>query len=196
MNLSDLISEVQIITSRPDLVNQTTSAVKAATLKCHHISFFEKDVVEQGIQFDTSEYLQTLDYRTIFPLWRNAKYFRKVDSTTLTPYDEFTVIDTDEIFTRYATERTNVAYLAGSVYNFKSLDSFQYMIVGYYKNPDITTTSYSSWIAVDHPYAIVYEAARVVFRGIGLDGQAAEMEKLAREAMQQIIISDTTSIGY
>lgn len=196
MNLSDLISEVYQVTSRPDLVTQTASAVKAATLKCHHIAFFDKDIAEQGVVFDTADYLQQLDYRYLFPLWRNAKYFRKFDAANNTAGELFEIVDSSQIFDAYNSERTNIVYLAGSTYNFKSLSPFQHLIVGYYKNPDITEDSYTSWVAVEHPYSIVYEAARILYKTIGLDSQAAEMDRLAKEHQQLIMISASTSYGY
>jgi hypothetical protein len=52
---SELCSEVHTLTNRPDLVNETKLAVKAATLKLHQKDFFYKDISEQGVSFSPSQ---------------------------------------------------------------------------------------------------------------------------------------------
>ena len=39
------------ITNRPDLINETKLAVKAATLKIHQSDYYYRDLIEQGIAF-------------------------------------------------------------------------------------------------------------------------------------------------
>jgi hypothetical protein len=65
-----------------------------------------------------------------------------------------------------------VCYVAGDVIQIKSSTELQYALIGYYQNPDIATDTYDSWIALDHPYAIVSEAVASIFKMIGWDEQA------------------------
>lgn len=173
MTLTELINEVYVITGRSDLVNDTLSAVKAATLKAHHSDFYWKDVFESGVQFDTAEYVQTFDYRNIVPRWRAAKYFRKYDNINAVPGKFLDPIPPELVLDRYASEKTNVYYGAGAYLTLKSDTAEQYYLMGCYLHPDITTAAYNSWIALDHPFAIIYEAAGKVFAGIGKDEEAA-----------------------
>ena len=53
--LTDLCADVYTITNRPDLINETKLAVKAATLKMHQSDYYYRDLLEQGITFDTSD---------------------------------------------------------------------------------------------------------------------------------------------
>lgn len=194
MDLATLITEVYGLTNRPDRVAETKSAVKAATLKMHQMDYWDRDIFETGIQFVDSQFVQTWEVVNSFPRFRALKYLRSCDVLG-TPITGFNIITPDAAFDSYKSERVNVAYLAGNAIKIKSLAAFQYMLVGIYQNPDITDSGFSSWIAVSHPYAIIFEAARVLFKNIGLDAEAAEYQRLVAEQAQTLIISNTTAKG-
>ena len=68
--LTSIVDDVYTMTKRPDLVADTLLAVKKATLKAHHTDFYPKDLLDSGLQFDTLEYIQCIEYRTLFPRFR------------------------------------------------------------------------------------------------------------------------------
>jgi hypothetical protein len=175
--LNELIADVYTITNRPDLVAETLLAVKKATLKAHHSDFYDKDVFETGIQWATPAFIQSLDYRTLVPRWRHLKFLRKYDATGETPGDFFTILTPDQTLDSYGVSKENVCYLAGEMIEIRSDEEDQYMLLGCYRHPDITTENFSSWIALDHPYMIVYEAAASIFKTIGFDEQVAAMRQ-------------------
>jgi len=191
---AELCSDVYTLTNRPDLVSETKLAVKAATLKAHQMDFFYKDLYEVGVQFSTSDYIQALEYRTISPRYRALKYIRKTDVAG-TPGDFLSVITPALSLDRYGYQREDICYAAGEVIQIKSSTSIQYILFGCYRNPDITETSYDSWIALDHPYAIVYEAAATVYKQIGQDEQAAMFKKLTDEQFMMIKQSSIEAEG-
>ena len=195
--LTDLCNDVYSVTNRPDLVAETKLAVKAATLKLHQSDFYERDIFETGIQFSTADYYQSFDPKTIFPLFRKLKYFRKYDASgTGSPGKFFTILGVAEILDSYGLEKTDIAYSAGTVLNIKSSTLLQYGLLGAYLNPDLADSTYNSWIAVDHPYAIVFEAARLVFKQIGLDENSAAFEKLAAEQLAELKLINIPVVGY
>lgn len=195
MTLTELIAEVYLLTNRPDLVNQTLSAVRSATLKLHQSDYYYKDIFETGIVFGTSEYLQQLDYRTVIPRWRSLKYLRKTDSTgTLGSF--FTVVAPEQVLDSYALNRNDICYAAGDVIQIRSSTELQYAIVGCYRNPDVGAISYSSWIANDHPWAIIFEAATAVLLMIGKDSQARSMAQLANIQLAELRNSNILAEGY
>ena len=67
------------------------------------------------------------------------------------------------------------------------------MILACYINPDTSENSFNSWIALDHPYAIVYEAARSIFKQIGFDEQATSIRQ---EVAEQYQILKQEVVGY
>lgn len=196
MNFSELCSEVYTLTGRPDRVAETESAVKSATLKAHQSDFFYKDLYETGVVFDTSAYTQSLDYRSLLPRFRAMKYLRKWDNVGQVAGKSLTLIPPELIMDRYQVEKDDVYYLAGAFVQIKSSTQEQYYLLGCYLNPDITKATYSSWIALDHPYVIIYDAAATVFKAVGKDEEAAAFKQLIAEQYQELRISGIVPVGY
>lgn len=195
MNLTELQQEVYSITNRSDLVAETLTAVRQSTLALHQADFYWKDIYETGISFTTSDYTQELTYRPIIPLFRALKYLRKADSSG-TPGAFFTVVQPESVLDNYSIERTDVCYAAGASIEIKSSTRFQYALLGCYLNPNVSVSGFNSWIAIDHPYAIVYEAAEKVFKMIGKTEEFAAFKFLRDEERQRIVISNTVLQGY
>lgn len=195
MNLSELIDEVYIKTGRPDLVDRTLSAVKASTLKLHQVDFFSKDIYESGIQFSTADYLQQLEIRTLFPRYRKLKYLRKYDEVSQAPGDFISIILPDSVLDGWGVTRDDVAYEAGTVFNIRSSTLTQFYLVGFYQHPDVTTDNYSSWIADNYPFAIIYDAAATLLRLIDKDSTAASVEKEAAIQLMMMRNSELALVG-
>lgn len=191
-SFAELLSDTYIITNHPNLVNETKLAVKAATLKAHQSDFFPKDLYEVGINWTTPDYIQSLDYRTLIPRWRAFKYLRKYTSGA--PGDFISLLTPEQTLDRYAINREDVCYVAGEMLEIRSSTQDDYMILSCYINPIVDENAYSSWIALDHPYAIVYEAARSIFKQIGWDEQAAQIRQEVAE-QYQILKQEVTAYG-
>lgn len=177
---AEIIADVYSLTKRPDLVAETDVAVRAATLKAHHSDFFPKDLFETGIQWNPTDYIQELDYRNLIPRWRAFKYLRKAEVTG-EGGKFFDLILPEQVLDSYNITRDDVCYLAGEVLKIRSSSLDSYMLLGCYLNPVITETGYSSWIALDCPYAIVYDAAATIFKTIGFDEQERTYRNLVAE---------------
>jgi hypothetical protein len=106
------------------------------------------------------------------------------------------VLTPDELIDSYNIPKVNVAYVAGRVIEFRSAVSFQFGLMGCYVNPIIREGAYASWVAEQHPYVIVFEAARVVFKAIGYDEQSASFERLAAEQFAILRMSALSDVGY
>jgi hypothetical protein len=195
MTLTELQDEVYTITKRPDLIAETLLAVRQATLALHQSDFFWKDIAETGLSFPISAYLQEIEYRSILPRFRAIKYLRKSDSAGATGAF-FDVITPEAVLDLYGTDRTNICYAAGASIEIKSSTQFQYVILGYYQNPVVTTVGFDSWIALDHPYAIVLEAAEKVFKMIGKTEEFAAFKFLRDEERNRLSLSNIQAVGY
>jgi hypothetical protein len=189
---SELVSDVYILTNRPDLVAETAMAVKAATLKAHQSDFYPKDIYEVGINWPTPEYIQSLDYRALVPRWRAFKYLRKYTSGA--PADFIKLLTPEQTLDRYSINKEDICYLAGEMLEIRSSTEDDYMILSCYVNPILDESTYTSWIALDHPYAIVYEAARTIFKTTGWDEQAAAIRQEVME-QYQILKQEVTAYG-
>jgi len=196
MNFSELCAEVYTITGRPDRVAETESAVKSATLKAHQSDFYFKDIFESGLIFSTSAFIQNLDYRALLSRWRALKYIRKYDNTSGTPGKFLDIIQPEEVLDKYKVQKSDVCYLAGAYLQINSATAEQYYLFGCYLQPDINKDSYTSWIALDHPYAIVFDAAATVFKAIGKDEEAATYRTMVAEQMLLLKGSNILGVGY
>lgn len=192
----EVLSDVYTITKRPDLVAETKMAVKAATVKAHQSSYWDRDLYETGIEFLTEDTEQSFAYSNLIPRWRAAKYFRKHTGVVGGEGDLFKIITTDGMFDQYALQKDNIVYLAGEYFNFKSYTAFKFMLLGCYLNPITLETTYDSWIALNHRYAIVFEAARTIFKAIGADQEAVYYRDLVREEYANLLTTNTLAFGY
>ena len=196
MNLAELQAEVISITARPDLTAMTLAAVKAATLKAHLSDFYPKDVYETGLAFTTAEYEQDFEVKTFIPRYRAINYARKYDNSSGTPGDFFTLIDPRNVLDSYGVARTNVCYAGGEEIHFKSSTEFQHALFGCYVHPIVTDGGYTSWIAVEHPYAIIHDAARRIFMNIGNEKKAQGQQVLLAEEYRLLQIGNIVAVGY
>lgn len=196
MTLSELIQEVYIITGRPDLVNDTASAVRSATLKAHQSDYYYKDIFESGIAFSTAEFIQNLDYRALISNWKALKYLRKFDIVSGTPGRELDIVVPENVFDDYATQKQDICYGAGAFIQINSSTKEQNYLLGCYVNPIITTAGYNSWVALDHPYYIIFDAAATVFKAIGKDDEATTYRTLMAEQLAMLKTANILANGF
>lgn len=196
MTLAELIQEVYTLTARPDLVSETSSAVKAATLKAHQSDYYFKDLFESGLAFSTAEFIQNLDYRALIANWRSLKYLRKFDFTNNVPGRLLDIIVPENVLNDYKMQRTDICYGAGAFIQINSSTKEQYYLLGAYLNPILTNTGYSSWVALDHPYFIVFDAAATVFKAIGKDDEATTYRQLVAEQLTLLKTANILVNGF
>ena len=191
---AEIVSDVFILTNRPYLVDETKLAVRAATLKAHQSDFYPKDLHEVGLSWATPDYIQSIEYRTLIPRWRAFKYLRKyLGGTSGAPGEFLKLLTPEETLDRYGINKENVCYLAGEMLEIRSNTQDSNMILGCYLNPITSEEGYTSWIAKDHPYAIVFEAARGVFRQVG---SIDESNSMRQEVAEQYQILKQEVVGY
>jgi len=194
--LTSLLTDVYTITNRPDLEDATKSAIKSATLKAHRSDYYSKDIYETGVDFTTEAYIQSLDYVTLISNFRAFKYFKRVKSATDTEGQFLTILTPEEILDTYGVQKTDVAYVAGRVLEIKASVSFRYGLLGCYVNPIVTDAGYTSWVADLYPYAIIYEAARILFLSLGDLEEARGMASLVSEEYAILQQSNISDVGY
>lgn len=193
-SFASTLSEVYTITNRPDLIAETKLAVKQATLKMHQLDFFPKDLFETGIIWEPAAFIQSLSYRTLVPRYRALRYLRKYQDGAAGQF--FTLLSAAETLDSYQQNRENICYLAGDMLEIRSNTEDTHMLLGCYLNPDVTEENYASWIADEHPYAIITDAAATVFKMIGFDEQAAYYKQAVVEQVQMLRQNQITGEGY
>lgn len=195
MTFDELLEEVFILTDRRDLVNQTKSAVRAATLKAHKSDFYSKDIFETGVEFDTVEFRQSLDYVSLLSNFRAFKYLRRVEDENDDEGTFFEILTPEETLDSYGINRADIAYVAGRVLEIRSSVEFSKCLLGAYVLPIVREVDYTSWVAEQFPFSIIYEAARVLFKSIGYDEQSAAFTGLVAEEFTLLRLSALSDVG-
>lgn len=223
MTFTELVEAVYVETNRPDMVAETQNAILSSLLKLHCCEFFYKDIAQTDIVFDEARYVQTLGTNN-FPRYRSLCYFRKNDPTlaafqqnpsllpplyssaglpTSTSMGFLKVITPDNIFDEYNAEKLDVCYQAGQTLFMKSGTALQFGLVGYYQFPNLSPTNptqFTSWIATEMPWAVVYDAASAVLQKIGMTDAARKYDNpengLAPTHRHILIMNNIVMNGY
>lgn len=179
-----LTTDVYALTKRADLTAETDFAVRAATLKLHQMDFYPKDMYESKVNFTVADYFQTINYRTLYPRFRSLAYLRKWESNAATEF--LKLLSPDNVLDSYGVAKENVAYMAGDVIQVRSNTQITDVLIGMYLNPITDPDSYVSWIATQHPQAIVAEATATILRTIGWVEEANSYRQLANEYAMEV----------
>lgn len=196
MTFDELLEEVYLITNRRDLAAETKSAVKAATLKAHKSDFYSKDIFETGVEFDSADFRQSLDYISLLSNFRAFKYLRRVEDENDDVGKFFDIVTPEETIDSYGVNRCDIAYVAGRVIEIRASVEFSKVLLGCYVLPIVREGDYRSWVAEQLPYAIIHEAARRVFRSIGNLEEAAAQTEFVAEEYAELKISAVTDVGF
>jgi len=194
--MAELLTEVYTLTSRSDLVNETTLAIKQATLKAHISDFYSKDIYEVRITTDTTDYIHGIDIFSIVSNFRSLKYLRKYDLANAEVGAFLEILEPEEILDSYGRDKVDVAYIAGRVIEIKSSTQIDNIILGCYVLPITTAANYASWVADLYPEVITLEATRLIFKTIGYDEQARGYEQLIAEQYALLRMSALSDVGY
>lgn len=200
MLLSELTQHVYEETGRPDLVDETRNKIVSMTQTLHGREKYLKDITLVDYTFPTVLFEQIIDISDTvnFPLFRQMAFLRKypIPNSTLAfdpsypenmpplfgwypgcylDHDFIQAIDPTDLFDSFDWRRNDVYWQAGKQLNIRSLSGLSRVHVGYYAWPSVDPTSdttFSSWIADEYPWAIIYGATYNLYRTIGQLDQA------------------------
>ena len=197
--LAALLADVYSLTNRPDLVAESTVAVKAATLKAHQSDFYQRDIVTGSNVFaNPSLNVQSFSIAGL-TRWRAWSYLQNYDPNVI-PYQGsgsfvFDIIAPNDLIDQYQILKQNIAWQVGTQLNLRCAAALATLYYGYFRNQDVTNAADMGWISDSHPYAIVFEATRRVFKTIGYDEQASYYEKVVQEEYDNIRLSNVVVVG-
>lgn len=176
-------------TQRPDLAQASVGVVKRriqrAVQSLHRIDFFQKDFVEQKVGFQTESAIQSLDVINMLPRLRALGYVRKWSQSledlysstgtalTATGADFFKEINPQYALDGYGYDKRNVMYRSGMSIKFNSSEAFQFMFVGWFRDPNISDIeNCESWILSDYPNLVASHVKARIFKDIGKEEES------------------------
>ena len=162
MTFNELVEAVITNTNRPELLRETKLAVQRSTIKMHQLDFFSNDLTQGSISF-TPAINPRIDTTQL------GKGFRKLAAIqasigkgsfqTLGPIDLMTAMET----------KGQVGYttIGGSIVIQSGGLSVGQLIFNYYTNPVVDESGFNSWVANNHPFAIIDDASAAVLYSVG-----------------------------
>lgn len=207
---------VYTLTNRPDLVSETTAALRKALVKFHTANTWKQDITRVSLDLLDFPEVDTFRWQvplSEFPNHRRPKALRlppqrlpgqwptSGNALFRHPFNwipiagTFEHITVDNIFDSYNIEKPNYFYVAGDSLYIKGTFSHDALDYFYYRYPTFSSTeavdNITSWIADQFPDAIIEEAASAVFKAIGKDDEASTHRMLFAENMQLLTMTDT-----
>lgn len=204
MTFDEMVQQVIIDTNRPDMTYTTAGgsgeipqAVQFATHLMHTKQgrYFPQDFRESVVNFDTPAFAQTLDVSAAFDRFRGLNYIRKLGDgsfmqtnpllpplpgyyrTTARNAAFLAIVDAVQFFDEvYGLEQQDICWRAGDTVNLKSSTNLSQVKVGWFQFPDINVATFTSWIARDYPFAIIYAAESKIFNSIGQQDSSRKMD--------------------
>lgn len=192
---SDLTNDILTLVKRPDLTDAIALHAKNAILKAHSADFFKQDLYENAFNVASAAVQYSIDHKALISRFRKWKYINVIDPITLDITQPLTPIEIENFLDTYGYKQDYSFYLAGQYTQIRVSGSDQYFNFGCYVYPDVTLQS-PSWIADEFPFAIVYEAARTMFKSIGFDEQSSAMQELVSEAYAEVKAAGISTVGY
>lgn len=176
------------ILKRPDLADMSTLHIKNAILKAHSADYWIKDLFETNFAFGAKATIYSLDVQTLIPRYRKMKYLNVIDATSGDIVRTMEHINVGQFLDAYNYIRDNVFYEAGTSIKIRTSAQYDTYGIGCFLFPD-TTLTVPSWIADQYPFAILYEAARTMYKILGKADESRSMELLVGEAMAEVKMS-------
>jgi hypothetical protein len=193
MTHDELLSEIYFTTKRPDLVGQTRSALRTATMFAHRTDNYWRDLVENVlVPISAAEgVILTQDY---MPRMRSIASCYPKDGDRRGR--ELERRDIDDLLDDYNSPRRHWFYghSAGIRYNTELL--LPTLCVSYYRDPNVNPASYDSWIADIYPDVIIKWAGALVMRSTGHKEEADAELQVAQSMLQELVANDFNIKGY
>lgn len=180
----DILTNIIVLTNRPDLEAETELALKTATLSVHHAEMFPRDMATQLVQLPNGSYQTQLSIPALFPRFRSIVAMQPTDVNfnvlTQKEYD-IEVIEFEDIYDEDGVIRNNVAYVAGSSLNVRTRALAYGYNVSWMTSPSVNRNQYDSWIAQLYPAAVIYWGASIVLTTNGNEDKANKYMKMVEE---------------
>lgn len=165
MNFNELVEAVVVNTNRPELLNETTLAVQRSTIKMHSLDFFEYDLSEGGLNISPT-INPRIDLKVLGSEFRKLARIQIMVNGKLMDLNKLSL---DEVSHGYGHQGYVVMGASLAIYFPWAVSRIH---LTYYALPRVQTGQYDSWIANNHPFAIIDDASATVLASVGMNERA------------------------
>jgi hypothetical protein len=167
-------------TRRPDVQATTATAIRTATLRAHHVDFFPRDLTEHTLFYtpsSTAQFYEFPNVTALLPRLRSIKLVRCLDSVTSVPVEQLEWREVDDLYDNDGNRRQSVYLLIGDTLKIGPQQATGAIATFYYRNPQVSGATYSSWIADTYPDELAMWAAAIVFARLGYAEMAQDFQR-------------------
>jgi hypothetical protein len=168
--IQEIQEQVLQITGRYERVDFINSRVLAAIRVCHTKALFPLDSQEDTIEVTSTDGGFT-GYITLPSRFRTLAIAKGVDYIGNTVAEVLTYTTPQKIaeLTRQGRveETYNTCYMAGTRLSYKALNKVHALVLYYYSLPDLSDSSFSTWITTEYPEAVADLACYYVYSQSG-----------------------------
>jgi len=187
MDLAALIAAVTEDTGRPEAskAGLISRAVSYTVLRAHQTDFYPRDRVFDGNVVPVSP--STAVIQALPTRWRKFDQIEIVDLSTGVSLGKKLSLQTPDD-TEYfdGTELPNYYWVAGDNVHMFSTTTIQRVAWWWYQNPDLSTTSKSTWITNQWPQTIIDGAVAYVHAKLGDKSMSDTYIQLFQDALRTI----------
>lgn len=178
-------------TRRPEITDVTDAAIKSATLRAHHADFFPRDLNIGTLSYTAngSIFYDFSNVSSSLSRLRSIKSVQSVDSITFAPVEALEYRDSDDIYDSDGNRRGSVYTLIGDTLRIYPVSATGATEVHYYKNPDVASGTYASWIADIYAEELAMWAAAIVFARTGFAEMANQFNRDHIIPFKELLIS-------
>ena len=183
----DLVQKVFGITGSTNMLAETIDAIDRATRDAHNANKWQRDVQYVSVHFGPEDGCPSKERQVILP-----NLFKRITEVMVKMPREAKPqpIKVAKSYSAHLNDSSTAkAVLLGNVLHVVATDVFNDLIIGGHSRPDVSDTGYNSWIAVDYPNVIIYNAAAQVLSDLG-DASSVVNFQLGKSALDRMILSE------
>jgi hypothetical protein len=170
----------------------TQAAIRAATLRAHHVDFFKRDLATNSLSYTVSSTAYLYDFANIsssLARLRSIQLVQGVDNVTYTPVENFEYREISDLYDNDGNRREHMYTLLGNTLRLYPSLATGLISVYYFQNPVVSSVGYSSWIADDYPDELAMWAAAIVFARTGFAEMAADFQKTHIQSFKEMLVA-------
>jgi hypothetical protein len=178
-------------TRRPEVSAITQAAIKSATLRAHHIDFFSRDLKQGSLSYtplSTSVLYNFADVYNLLPRLRSMKFVQSLDANTSVPVESMEFREIDDLYDSDGNMRQSVYTFIGATLRIYPQVATGLAAAFYYENPNVSSASYSSWIADTYPDELAMWASAIVFARTGFVEMAQQFNETHIKPFKEMLI--------
>lgn len=189
---AEMRSLVLGITKRPELVGLTDTAIRIATQRAHQVDFFRRDLQVTQIPYTVSLTAMFYDFPNVSTSLPRLRTIKNVYGLTSEGFkiEQLEYRETDDLYDSDGAPRRYVYCVIGD-----TLRCFFDLPTGiaevyYFRMPNVSVDSYSSWIADAHPDELAQWASAIVFARSGFMEIASQINETDVRPFKETLVSN------